>query len=402
MRSRALVHTFGSVLLFVSPAFAADPVVVRTGGPGCSPPPCATPWAPSTVPGAPAPGMQQPGQQPGAAQAPAAQAPQTDAFAQAPPTGGEAAQSAVPNMVGDLGIYGVAPRVSSQSSPTFTPIRFAPSPSFSSSTFASSTTFLSSSSSRSPSQSFLASSVPVANFGSAKISDNESAAPVDRVFITYNYFDVDGFGGNSASINREVIGFEKTFLDGRGSFGIRAPWVQVGQNLGGTSDFGDLSLVFKYAAYMDREAGNVISGGLVVTVPTGPDIPLSPTSSVSASLIEPYIGYAFSFGRFYVQGFSEIIIPTDDALPTFVANDIGVGYRLEAIPIVPIFEVHANNGLNHQGASGTPIGFIDSVILTGGFHTLIGNSVLTLGVATPVTGPRLESIEAVVQFNWRF
>jgi hypothetical protein len=42
------------------------------------------------------------------------------------------------------------------------------------------------------------------------------------------------------------------------------------------------------------------------------------------------------------------------------------------------------------------------VVITGGVHVLIGRSDLTLGVATPVTGPRLDSIEAVVQFNYRF
>jgi hypothetical protein len=357
---------------------------------------------PSTLPGTQIPGMQQPStQQPGPAQAPT-----TDAFAQAPPTGGEAAQTALPNMVGDLGIYGVAPRVSSSSTafiqqqPVQTPTFFS-SPSFFNSAAAfSSTSFVSSSSSSSSSN--LQSRVPVTSFGSFKISDNESVQPVDRVFLTYNYYNVDGFQGNSSSINREAVGFEKAFLDGRASFGMRVPFTQVGEGLGGTSDVDGLSFVGKYAFYMDREAGNVLSGGLVVTVPTGRDIQLDANTSINPTLIQPFVGGAFNFGRFYVQGFSEVVISTDNNLPNFWGNDIGMGYRLESIPVVPIFEVHVNTGLNHQGSGAEGIGFIDSVVLTGGLHTLIGNSILTLGVATPVTGPRLDSVEAVAQFNWRF
>jgi hypothetical protein len=33
---------------------------------------------------------------------------------------------------------------------------------------------------------------------------------------------------------------------------------------------------------------------------------------------------------------------------------------------------------------------------------LFGPSTLTLGVGTPVTGPRLFNVEAIAQLNWRF
>jgi hypothetical protein len=386
------MHSFAAVLLCTAPAFAGNPAIMPAGGPSsCPPPPCATPSAPSMLPGTTAPGTQPPSAQPPVA----AQPPATDAFAQAPPTGGEAAQTALPNMVGDLGIYGVAPRVSSPvitRFPTVTSTFGVPS--------AFATSFVSSSSSSSSSS--LSSRVPVTSFGSFKISDNESVQPVDRVFLTYNYYNVDGFQGNSSSINREAIGFEKAFFDGRASFEMRVPFTQVGDNLGGTSDVDGLSFIGKYAFYLDRESGNLFAGGLVVTVPTGRDIQLDANTSINPTLIQPFVGGAFNFGRFYVQGFSEVIISTDNNLPNFWGNDIGMGYRLESIPVVPIFEAHINAGLNHQGSGADPIGFVDSVVLTGGFHTLIGNSIFTLGVATPVTGPRLNSVEAIAQFNWRF
>jgi hypothetical protein len=248
----------------------------------------------------------------------------------------------------------------------------------------------------------LSNRVPVTGYGAFKISDNESVRPTDRVFATYNYFDVDGFHGNSSSVNREVVGFEKTFFDGRASFEMRAPYTEVGPSLGGSNDFDALSLILKYAAYDNRETGDVLSAGLVVTVPTGPDIPVTLGGSINPTLLQPYLGYAFNIGRVYVHGFSEVILPTDSTLPAFVANDVGVGYRLEALPVIPTFEVHANDALNHQGSLAAPIGFADSVILTGGIHILMGNSDLTLGVTTPVSGPRLYAVEALVQLNWRY
>jgi hypothetical protein len=417
VRAKTLLRSFGAVLLCVSPAAAGDSGVAQAGCPGCpapSPPPCNAPWLPSTTPGTQVPGQQQPDA--------AAQPPGTDAFAQAPPTGGEAASTALPNMIGDLGFYGVAPRIAQSSLSTGSSAltvaqlnqRYALSPTYPSPGYTglyfdinNSQTFTAAQLSAllragTITQSSVSSRVPVVNFGSFKISDNESVQPVDRVFLTYNYFDADGFHGDSSGINREVIGFEKTFFDGAASFGIRAPFTQVGEGLGGSSEFDSLSLVFKYAFYQDRESGNVFSGGLVVTVPTGPSIPIDVGSTINPTLLQPYLGYVFNFGRLYVQGFAEIIVPTDSTLSTFISNDIGIGYRLEAIPVTPTIEIHSNDALNHQGSDASPLGFVDSVVVTGGLHTRVGNSILTLGVATPITGPRLDSVEAVVQLNWRF
>jgi hypothetical protein len=393
--------------------------------------------APSPAPTTPpAPGTQPPA----TPDASATQAPSTDAFSQAPPGGGEAAASALPNMVGDLPFYGLGPRSVNPVVTTVTTVnttvvpgltlaqinqQFNLSPPFPTPGFAgpyfdtvtkqrfttaqllaltqstTTTNRVQTTVSTFP-QPTLANRVPVTGYGAFKISDNESVRPTDRVFASYNYFDVDGLHGNSSSVHREVVGFEKTFFDGRASFEMRAPYTETGESLGGASDFGALSLILKYAAYDNRDTGDVISAGLVVTAPTGPDIPVALGSNINPTLLQPYVGYAFNVGRVYLHGFSEVILPTDSTLPSFIANDVGVGYRLESLPVIPTFEVHVNNGLNHQGSLGTPLGFADSVILTGGVHTLFGRSDLTLAVATPVAGPRLYSVEAIAQFNWRY
>jgi hypothetical protein len=252
----------------------------------------------------------------------------------------------------------------------------------------------------------LPSRVPVTSFGSFKISDNGNPQPGDRAFVTYNYYDVDGFHANNSMVNRETIGFEKSFFDGWASFELRAPFTQEGESLGGSSDFSGLTLALKWAACIDRENGNVLSGGLAVTAPTGPDIPImsasGAVSSINPTLIQPFIAYVFSIGGLYVEGFTEIVVPTDSKLSTFFGTDIGLGYKLETLPVIPTIELHANAGLNHQGSAGLPLGFVDQVILTGGFHTVFGKSLLTVGLATPVSGPNLYSIEGIVQFNFRF
>ena len=97
-----------------------------------------------------------------------------------------------------------------------------------------------------------------------KISEDQSPRPQDRVYFTFNYFQ----GVNDAvnqrlqapigytQVFRYIGGFEKTFLDGQGSVGIRAPLDSVtansassraSGNFGGTSTaVGDMSIYGKY------------------------------------------------------------------------------------------------------------------------------------------------------------
>jgi hypothetical protein len=70
--------------------------------------------------------------------------------------------------------------------------------------------------------------------------------------------------------------------------------------------------------------------------------------------------------------------------------------------VIPTFEAHVTTPLNHRNNEAL-ITVPDLVILTSGVHfNLARRSRLTLGVATPVTGPTPFSVEAVAQFNWLF
>jgi hypothetical protein len=305
--------------------------------------------------------------------------------------------------------------------------------------------------------------VPVASFGSFKVAENQSPLPEDRVFLTYNFFgDVRGPAvpqpnvaagpqllllGNSslgasavavpvvrpvqADINRGVFGFEKTFLDGTASVTLRLPLFTM-QADGGFSqhDLGDLSLLFNYAFYLDRDTGNVVTSGLMVTLPTGPHVLTLDgdiqqalqqavlgnganfdrfESNIHPVLLQPFVGARWNFDRCYVLGFSSLMVPTDARAPTILFNDVGAGYRLyqgtadRAISaIIPTLEAHLSTPLRRSQAT-DPLILPDTLTLTAGVHIgLFGRSMLTIGVVTPVTGPRPFDVEAVAQFNYQF
>jgi hypothetical protein len=261
--------------------------------------------------------------------------------------------------------------------------------------------------------------VPIASAGAFKIADNESPRPQDRAFVTYNYFDNLSRSLNSPEIpridlHREVIGFEKTFLDGDASIGLRLPFIEMTGGSGiEDSQIGDLSVVLKYAFINDRSnlgTGNVLSGGLVVTAPTGKDFIACTGDRIHPTLLQPYVGYIWGMDNFFIHGFTSVEVPTDWRDVVLLSNDIGVGYWLRrdardqlVSGIVPTFEAHVNNPLNHRGAGNNPVGVPDDVNLTTGVRFLFaGGSSLGAAIAVPVAGPKPYDLEAIVQFNFRF
>jgi hypothetical protein len=282
--------------------------------------------------------------------------------------------------------------------------------------------------------------VPFPFEGDFKVAENESPRPQDRVFFNYNFYGhVAGpntsaavtslntvtttLGGNPAVIttltpgvpaprfdlHREVVGFEKTFLGGDASVELRAPVLeQEGADAIDGSNFGDLTVVTKYAFLNDRATGDVLSAGLAVTLPTGPGVPL-PGGKLHSTLLQPWGGYVWNVDRFYVHGFTSLVVPTDSRDVTLLFNDVGAGYRLYQAggdrlisAVVPTLEVHVTTPLNH-GDTTSLVTVPDLVVLTAGSHfDIYRSSTLSVGVATPLTGPRVFDVEALVQFNWRF
>jgi hypothetical protein len=342
-------------------------------------PPCPHKEAPKLE----APKLEEPKKEEGKAAAPLpiAQPPVTDAFAQAPEAGTEAASSFNPQMLGDF-IGGAAcianPGAASGGTYTSRTVR-----------------------------------TPLAARGGFKISDNESPRPTNRVFLTYNYYnDVNGRinGPDIARIDvhREMFGFERTFLEGNGSFGMRVPLIQ--QTGGGEfSDIGNLSFIGKYAFINDRCTGNVLSGGLVVTVPTGHDYDIIDGTTLDPVLIQPWVGGIWNSDRLYAQGFSSVVVPTEGIDAPLLFNSLGLGYRAwqgtggTVTSLTPTVEGHVTTPLANRGFDECGVRYIDVVVITGGLHVGLGErSILTLGAATPLTGSKPFSVEGIVQLNFRF
>jgi hypothetical protein len=277
--------------------------------------------------------------------------------------------------------------------------------------------------------------------GDFKVAEDESPRPEDRVYFNYNYYSnvtgpasafgvpqtetvnttingrpatvttlIPGVASPRTELHREVAGFEKTFLGGDASVEVRAPVVeQTGAEAIGGSDFGDMTVVLKYAFVNDRVSGDVLSAGLALTVPTGPGLPLPDGGTLRSTLLQPWAGYLWNLDRFYVEGFTSLVVPTDMRDVMLVFNDVGVGYALYRggadrliTAVVPTVEAHVTTPLNHRNDTSAVV-VPDLVVLTAGSHFEIGrDATLSVGVAAPVTGPRAFDVEALVQLNYRF
>src|SRR5262245_4049227 len=281
--------------------------------------------------------------------------------------------------------------------------------------------------------------VPIPGRGGIKIAENENVLPQDRAFLTYNYYDnvrgpskaahpsqilsetvtfqgqevnanifIPGVTLPRANLHRETFGFEKTFFDGNASFGMRVPFFQQGGAAEfSDSDVGDMTFIIKYAQFIERQSGSGISAGLAVTVPTGPTI-RTEHGEIDSTILQPFLGYQLDMDRLLVYGFFSVAIPSDVQDVTLMFNDVGIGYRVFdgrgglINSIIPALEAHVTTPMNHRSANSAIQG-IDLVVLTGGVHFGLGErSLLTLGVATPITGPRVFDVEAIVQLNFRF
>lgn len=261
---------------------------------------------------------------------------------------------------------------------------------------------------------------PQLSYGSFKIAENESPRPVDRVFVTYNYYNnlptssfTPGF-----DVHRETVGFEKTLMDGRASVGVRVPFQQLSgadQVLNAFNipdgQFGDVSVITKYAFYDDRATGNLLSGGLMVTAPTGTDNYVVNGNRIHSTLLQPWGGMIWSLSdSVFVHGFSSVVFPTDSADVTAWYNDLGLGYWLRRGEfdrffhgIVPTAEVHVGTPLNNRGYTLNQVHVPDYVSLVGGVNFVFGkNSTLGFAAGAPVTGPRPWDFETHVSINFRF
>ena len=262
--------------------------------------------------------------------------------------------------------------------------------------------------------------IPLVSYAGYRIAENESPRPTDRVFATYNYYNgvptTPGFPG--FDVHREIIGFEKTLLDGQASIGVRIPFLQlVGSDderrQAGLSSgqFGDVTIVTKYAFYDDRGTGNLISGGLLVTVPTGEAAIVTNNGAIHSTLYQPWTGFIWNFGDTFIHGFSSVVIPDDRRDVTAWYNDLGVGFWLRKDQrdnffhgIVPTAEIHLGTPLRSGSVTDFDRAHMsDYLSLVGGVNFVFGtNSTIGISTGAPVVGPKPWQLEAHVSINFRF
>jgi hypothetical protein len=262
---------------------------------------------------------------------------------------------------------------------------------------------------------------PVPYRGAFKITENDSPRPTTRIYFNYNYYDnvenavQSSFGTSAghADLHRETIGFEYAFLDGDASVGLRLPLIQLTGN-GNIEDSqaGDLTAIFKYALLNDRDTGNLLSVGLVLTIPTAPGVAVQGESVINPWIFQPFVGGIYNFSQdFYVQGFSSLVVPTDERDVTVFFNSLSFGYWMYRNndadaglrAIIPVFEAHISTPFNHRGTDhADPLFYQDTVNLTGGAHFLFQRADLGIAAGVPLTGVKPYDFELNASLNFRF
>ncbi len=171
--------------------------------------------------------------------------------------------------------------------------------------------------------------------GRPRLSEDLNPLPRDRFIFNYDYFDQTQLAANGQSVNRYVLGFEKTFLDMRSSIEVRMPFastlssdIVVGtQNT--RTEFGDVRILFKGLLYgSDRF---YLASGLGVYLPTGQDVNVSlagtPLVHIAnrSVIVTPYVGMLFlPTDRLFAQLWAAIDVDTNGC-PVDVANGVSPG-----------------------------------------------------------------------------
>jgi hypothetical protein len=263
-----------------------------------------------------------------------------------------------------------------------------------------------------------------------KISENQSPRPQDRIFFDFNYYN-----NLNAAVNRAegtqvdhmkayvyMWGIEKTFDNGNGSIGVRLPLDTLtadspNNNLSTPTStaLGNLDIFAKYILKQNYVTGSLVTACFQVSPSTATSrfggAPY--VAGLNTTYFQPCIAYIWRRDRFFVQGFSGLAVPVNNADVTLFYNDIGMGYfayrntesRSFLTAVVPSFEVHVNSPLNHRNPfnSFDLAGSANTCNLTYGLNLMFfGRSMLTAALVTPVSSPKPFDTEVALFFNFYF
>jgi len=283
-----------------------------------------------------------------------------------------------------------------------------------------------------------------------KISENDKALPMDRVFFIYNHFqnaleaNVVGLGARSFPIDQYTLGLEKTFRDGLWSVELRLPFSRTPRVVGtdldvDVGDVGNLAITIKRLLYASESTA--IGIGLPIQAPTGDDTTgegavSSYSLSNDAVHLAPFVGFLNAPNdRVFCEGFLQVDVPTNGNRASFGGTDLGelseqsllfvdlaLGYWLHRNPygravtgVAGMVEYHYTTTLEDAGTVSGTDGFqvlrfgnlanrMDISNLTIGLHTELGKTTVRVGGVFPLSGGsnRLYDAEVQVSINRQF
>lgn len=288
---------------------------------------------------------------------------------------------------------------------------------------------------------------PVIVPGLFSATSSENVIPTNRVFFDYGYFDISRLATPTTpfqatggfKLSRFDIGVEKTILEGRSSVWIRVPFLAAADNTFGApiDGIGDVGMGIKLLLLSDYETGSGVSGGVSVYIPTAREQSFTTTVNdsgetitrkINPTFLQPWLGGIYVKGRFFIQEYLGVVIPTDDNyLSTALNNDLCAGYTVYSAPgrilssVSPILDVQSYSPVTKDGKPAIPEGTTPGVTDLGpggqpaqfGFRTQVSVSpglqfglgqrtLLTTNVVVPVVGPRSFNIGAAAGLNWLF
>lgn len=272
-------------------------------------------------------------------------------------------------------------------------------------------------------------------FSDVKIGEGESPRPMSRVYYNFNYYqNLEATRVHDpieqqreVDLYRNVFGIEQALFDNSFSIGLRVPFntLDVGPRFLGaapgsepytTTQFGNVSAVLKALMWEDRASGSLLSGGVTISVPTASSKSINPGMS-TAAFVQPFVGYIFQRGDYFVQGFSSVTVPLLSSQSICLFNDIGIGYyayrnscsNSGLTAIVPTLEVHVFTPLKEADPTANIGGTVDDLRLNDIVNITLGTTFVfsnraSLGVAvvSPVSTSRSFDVEGLIQLNYRY
>ena len=159
--------------------------------------------------------------------------------------------------------------------------------------------------------------------GRVRLSDNNSAMPVDRVFFDYNHFQGVPLVSSGLDVNRFTVGLEKTFnmpVSGAlSSVEVRLPMAMTlssstisdGPSDMSRAEFGNMAITLKSVFYQSEMLTAAV--GLGISVPTADNVEVGLADGTALVLIEnrvvhliPYLAFLYTpddtfFAHVFVQ-----------------------------------------------------------------------------------------------------